>query len=345
MTTPEGVALKKRTVLGGIGLIATAALVACSGSSGSGGAAGDSDNPDYPSGQITMYSPFPPGGGIDLAINSIISTLSDTGLTTTPLRLGNLPGGSGMVATGTLASDHDGADDTLLITSVSNLSASLQDSANIGLLEMTPLAGLYAEYTYVYVRQDSPFQELSDVVDAIKANPGGVTIGGASLGSADNIVVAELAKTAGVNFDQLAYLPLPGDENQTNLLGGQLNVAFGGPDLLNLVDSGDVRVLAVSAPERLTGERVADIPTMTELGYDVTQSNWRGAFGPPNMPDYAVQYWSDTFKEMSTTSEWEAVAEQNIWDITGQDREQFTEFLTTEQENLTTVLTELGLIQ
>lgn len=337
--------MKKRTILGGIGLTAILALTGCSGSSAGGSAAGDSSSPDYPTSQITINSPFNPGGGIDLAINSIIQVLGETKLTTSPLRLANLPGGSGMVATGTLASDYKGADDVLLVTSVSNLSASLQDSANVGLMDMVPLAGLYNEYTYVYVRKDSPFKQLSDVVDAIKAKPGDVTIGGASLGSADNIVVAELAKTAGVKFDQLAYLPLEGDENQTNLLGGQIDVAFGGPDLLNLVESGDVRALAVSSPKRLTSKRVADIPTMTELGYDVTQSNWRGAFGPPDMPDYAVKYWGDTFKKLSTTAEWKAIADENVWDVTGLDPAQFTGFLGDQQKTLTTVLTELGLIQ
>lgn len=337
--------MKKRTILGGIGLTAILALTGCSGSSAGGSAGGDSSSPDYPTSQITINSPFNPGGGIDLAINSIIQVLGETKLTTSPLRLANLPGGSGMVATGTLASDYKGADDVLLVTSVSNLSASLQDSANVGLMDMVPLAGLYNEYTYVYVRKDSPFKQLSDVVDAIKAKPGDVTIGGASLGSADNIVVAELAKTAGVKFDQLAYLPLEGDENQTNLLGGQIDVAFGGPDLLNLVESGDVRALAVSSPKRLTSKRVADIPTMTELGYDVTQSNWRGAFGPPDMPDYAVKYWGDTFKKLSTTAEWKAIADENVWDVTGLDPAQFTGFLGDQQKTLTTVLTELGLIQ
>jgi putative tricarboxylic transport membrane protein len=331
----------KKAVLGGIGALTLFALAACS----TGSTGGDSDAPEYPTSQITINSPFPPGGGIDLAINSVIQALGETKLTTVPLRLSNIPGGSGMVATATLASDNDGDDDVLLLTSVSNLSASLQDSANIGLMDMTPIAGLYAEYTYVYVRADSPFKSLDDVVNAIAADPGSVTIGGASLGSADNIVVAQLAKSQGVKFEELAYLPLPGDENQTNLLGGQTDVAFGGPDMLNLVESGDVRALAVSAPERLTSDRVKDIPTMTELGYDVDQSNWRGVFGPPNMPEYAVKYWSDTLTKMSTTDEWKAIADQNVWDITGLDTAGFTAFLNEEQQSLTEVLTELGLVK
>jgi putative tricarboxylic transport membrane protein len=341
MKTLEGVPVKRPTILGGIAMTAVLALTACNGAGGG----SDAASANYPSGQITVNSPFNPGGGIDLAINSIIQVLGETKLTTAQMRLNNMPGGSGMVATGTLASDYNGANDQLLVTSVSNLSSSLQDSANVGLMKMVPLAGLFAEYTYVYVRKDSPFTKLSDVVDAIKARPGDVKIGGASLGSADNIVVADLAKLDGVPFSQLAYLPLEGAENQTNLLGGQIDVAFGGPDLLSLVESGDARVLAVSAPKRLSADRVKDIPTMTELGYNVTQSNWRGAFGPPDMPDYAVKYWGDTFKKLSTTPQWKAVADKNAWDITGLDPAQFKDFLETEQKSLATALTDLGLIQ
>lgn len=336
--------MNRRTILGGMGLAAALVLTACNGAGGS-SAGGDAAPDDYPSGQITINSPFNPGGGIDLAINSLIQVLGETKLTDAQLRLNNMPGGSGMVATGTLAADYSGANDQLLVTSVSNLSASLQDSANIGLLKMVPLAGLFAEYTYVYVRNDSPFTQLSDVVNAIKADPGAVTIGGASLGSADNIVAADLAKSVDVPFSELAYLPLEGGENQTNLLGGQIDVAFGGPDLLDLVESGDARVLAVSAPDRLTAERVKDVPTMTELGYDVTQANWRGAFGPPDMPEYAQKYWGDTFKKLSTTQEWQAVADKNSWDITGLDPTEFKSFLDTEQQSLTASLTDLGLIQ
>ena len=339
--------MKQRANLIGLSVVAVTAiaLAGCSNPGGSGETSGAPDAPDYPTSQITLNSPFDPGGGIDLAINSIIQALTETGLTTAPLRLSNIPGGSGAVATATLASDYDGADDVLLITSVSNLASSLQNPDQVGLLQMTPLGGLYNEYTYVYVRQDSPFQDLDDVVDAIAADPGGVPIGGASLGSADNIVVAQLAKSKGIAFSELAYLPLPGDQNQTNLLGGQIAVAFGGPDLLNLVESGDVRVLAVSAPERLTPEKVKDIPTMSELGYDVTQSNWRGAFGPPNMPDYAVEYWNKTFKALSETPEWQQIADDNVWDITGTDKDGFTAFLEEQRQVLTEALTELGLIK
>jgi putative tricarboxylic transport membrane protein len=320
-------------------MVALAITSACDASSGAGG--GDGEN--YPDGQIAVVSPFDPGGGIDLAINTMISSLNDSGASDASMRLENIPGGSGMVATSTLAADNNGDPNTLLLTSVSTLSASIQDPANTSLLKMTPLGGLYAEYTYVYVPKDSPFTSIKDVADALKANPDDVVIGGASLGSADNLVVAQLAKDLGLSFDQLAYVPLAGDENAANLLGGQVDVTFGGPDLLDLVDSGDVRVLAVSAPKRLEIDRVKDIPTFIESGYQVSQANWRGLFGPPDMPQYAVDYWNEKLAELSKSAEWQSAAEKNVWDLTSLDREEFAKFLETEKESLTGLLGELGL--
>lgn len=323
------------------GLMAVLATTSACGAGGSEG--GDESSPEYPDGQITVVSPFNPGGGIDLAINTMISSLNDSGISDASLRLTNIPGGSGLVATSTLTADNNGDPNTLMVTSVSSMSASIQDPASPGLLTMTPLGGLFAEYTYVYVPEASPFTSITDVADALKANPDEVVIGGASLGSADNLVVAQLANSLDLGFDQLAYVPLAGDENAANLLGGQVDVTFGGPDLLDLVDSGDVRVLAVSAPERVQIGRVADIPTFVESGYEVNQSNWRGLFGPPEMPQYAIDYWNDALVELGDSQEWQTAAEENVWDLTPMDRDEFTDFLNTEEKNLTALLGDLGL--
>jgi putative tricarboxylic transport membrane protein len=299
--------------------------------------------PEYPTEQITINSPFDPGGGIDLAINTMIASLNDSGVSDADMRLSNIPGGGGLVAIAQLTADNSDDDSTLLLTSVSSLSNSIQNPDKPGLLSMTPLGGLYSEYTFIYVPASSPWMSLEDLGNALKADPGSVTMTGGTLGSADSIVAALFAGTLGLEFSQLAYLPLSGDENAAALLGGNSDVAAGGPDLLDLVDSGDLRVLAVSAPERLKSERVKDVPTMAELGYDVVQGNWRGLFGPPDMPQYAIDYWSEKLIELAATEEWTTAASENIWDIQPRDSDEFAAFLKDQDEVLTKVLISLGL--
>lgn len=329
----------RKALLAGVG-VAALILTGCTTS----GNDGDGDA-EYPPSRMTIYSPFNPGGGIDLAINELVASLRAEGLVDIDLRLSNIPGGSGLVAVGQFAANNVGDDSTLLLTSISTQSASLQNPNEVGLDVMVPIGGLYAEYSYAFVPNDSPFQTFTEVMDALKADPNSLTVSGGTLGSADNIIVARLAQSIDISYDQINYLALSGDEHASNLLGHQVDVAFSGPDLFNLVESGDVRVLGVSSEERIDNELLADVPTFTELGYEgAVQLNWRGLFGMPDMPDYALEFWNDALQQLAQSQTWQETTASNVWDITGTDKDEFARFLAEERESLTTILTDLGLI-
>lgn len=333
----------RRSLVAGVSLAMVAALTACTADAG-----GDpeAEGPAYPDGQIVINSPFDPGGGIDLAINTMTGALTEAGISDADFRLNNIPGGGGLVAIADFAANNVGDDSTLLLTSVTSLSASIRNPAEPGIDLLVPLGGLYAEYTYVYVPASSDIQDMQDVAESLEADPGSLIISGASLGSADNIVVAKLATELGISFDTLSYLPLTGDENAAALLGGQVDVTFGGPDLLDLVDAGDVRVIGVSAAERIDNPRVADVPTIAEQGFDsVVQANWRGLFGMPDMPDYAIAYWEAALVDLYASDEWADAMQQNVWDPLNFDRSTFIDFIAEEREALTVILGDLGLIE
>ena len=54
---------------------------------------------------------------------------------------------------------------------------------------------------------------------------------------------------------------------------------------MGLMESGDLRVLAVTAGERLDIGEMAEVPTCREEGIGAEFSNWRGIFGPADMPE------------------------------------------------------------
>jgi putative tricarboxylic transport membrane protein len=328
--------MQRSLKIAAIGTLALA-LAACSleGENDSGGES------DYPTKPMTIYSYVNPGGGPDFAIRGMIDALEKSGLSTVRLRLDNLPGGSGLVAMSTLANDFTGADDVLMIGTAAPLSATITSPNDVGLDKMTPIALVFSEYTYVYVKADSPFQTIGDLGDALAADPSSVAVGGGSLGSADNIVAAQFARSVGLEPSEMTYVPLSGDEQASSLLGGVVDVTFGGPDQLNLVESGDARVLAVSAEKSIAG-----VPTFADGGYEgVTQSNWRGIFGPPEMPEAAANYWSELLVEMTGTDEWKSIAEENLWDTTALGRDDFQKFLDEQRAQMETILNDLGLIQ
>ncbi len=71
--------------------------------------------------------------------------------------------------------------------------------------------------------------------------------------------------------------------------------------------SGDLKALGVLAENRLPG---LDAPTAREQGLDVTLSNWRGIYGPPDMPQAAVAYWQKALGEMVKSPTWKQIAER-----------------------------------
>lgn len=73
-------------------------------------------------------------------------------------------------------------------------------------------------------------------------------------------------------------------------MGNRVDVLSTGiSDVVGLVESGDIRVLAVTSGERLNGDVIAHMPTCREQGINAEFAIWRGLFGPGDMPDYAVE--------------------------------------------------------
>lgn len=51
---------------------------------------------------------------------------------------------------------------------------------------------------------------------------------------------------------------------------------------------------------RLVSGLVAEMPTCKEQGIDMTFVNWRGLFGPKDIPDYALRFWEDVLAERNS---------------------------------------------
>jgi putative tricarboxylic transport membrane protein len=71
------------------------------------------------------------------------------------------------------------------------------------------------------------------------------------------------------------------------------------------VKTGAVRVIAVTAPERLTGA-LSTAPTWRDQGFDVVLFNWRAMVGAAGMSAPQVEYWENTFERLVNTEEWKA---------------------------------------
>ena len=100
-------------------------------------------------------------------------------------------------------------------------------------------------------------------------------------------------------------------------------------------------MLAVTSPNHLEGEALSQIPTCRELGIDADFSNWRGIFGPEDMPEEAVEYWGETLCKMADTKEWAAACDRYGWTVDYQGRDDFCKFLDEVNEEYAQLLDEI----
>jgi putative tricarboxylic transport membrane protein len=178
--------------------------------------------------------------------------------------------------------------------------------------DVTPIAKLFSEYQMLVVRADSPIKSLKDIEAAMKKDPGSLRIGGASIGSGDHLSISRFAQSLGLDPAKLTYIAYSGGEANAAILGGHVDIGLGGLDLMDIVQSGKMRALAVSAPKRLGGV-FKDVPTYVEQGYDVINENWRGIFAPPGIPEAEVKYWRDALAKMVQTDAWKKELENRQW--------------------------------
>jgi putative tricarboxylic transport membrane protein len=313
--------------------------------SGCGSAA--SDEASYPKKAMEFIAPGGAGGGWDLTIRTVAKTLGDSKIVTVPMPITNKPGGGGGVNLAYMQSKK-GTDKLITVYSPPLLLINLNGSTESSYKDTTPLAGLISDYAAFAVSENSKYKSFTEVVDALKKDPKSVKIGGnSSAGSMDHVQFLIILKAAGVeNLNEIDYIAFQDGGAAAQLMGNHIDLLTTGiSDVQQLAEAGKVRVLAQTADKRVGTGAIAEVPTCIELGIDETFVNWRGIFGPPDMPAYAVKFWEDALAKMSETPEWAEACTRNGWDKNYTNKEDFTKFLEETNEEYKVILEEIGMLK
>jgi len=259
-------------------------------------------------------APAAPGGGFDLTCKLAQSALAQANVLSTPMRVTYMPGGIGAVAYNAVVAQRPRDPGTIVAFSSGSLLNLAQ--GKFGRFDENAvkwLAAIGTSYGALVVRNDAPWQNLAELVEAMKANPAQVVIGaGGTVGSQDWMQVALLARAVGINPRQLRYVAMEGGgELATALLGGHIKVASTDiADSIPHVQSGDMRILAVLSDERLPGATTEAIPTAKEQGFDVTWPVVRGFYVGPQVSDDAYGWWKQTFDALLASKEFATLREE-----------------------------------
>src|SRR5215468_768369 len=232
----------------------------------------------YPSRQITLIVPFPPGGSTDVAARILAERMrAPLGQ---PVIIENVGGAGGSIAVGRVArAAPDGYTidigqwDTHVGSIIYKLNYDLQkDFEPIGLISNNP--------QLMVAKKDLPADNLKDLVAWMKANPGKINF--VNQNAAANVSAVLFEKLTGQKIHLIPYRGA--GPAMTDLVSGQVDLlVVQGAVALPQIRAGKIKALANLSPQRSAS--MPDIPTSDEGGVPgLYMSGWFGFFAPKGTP-------------------------------------------------------------
>jgi tripartite-type tricarboxylate transporter receptor subunit TctC len=251
---------------------------------------------EYPTRPIRIIVPFGPGGGSDIVGRILGQALAEK--FGQPVVIENKPGAAGTIGNEFVArADKDGY--TLgIMTAGQIIAATINKSIRYDTLTAFEPVAMVASGSFLIVaRPDFPPSTVKELVAAAKAEPGKIVFASPGFGATQHFAAELFKLSAGVNMLHVPFRTSP--EAVTALLGRQVDVLFDTvPALIGQVQSGKLKVLAVTGKERFPA--VPDVPTAIESGVlpDYNVTSWYGVFGPSGIPPAVVAKLNKTLNEI-----------------------------------------------
>ena len=302
-----------------------------------------SASPDIDS--IHFLIPGGAGGGWDGTARGTGEALTKSGLIK-KASYQNMSGGGGGKAIAHLIETAKQQRGTLMVNSTPIVVRSLTKVFPQSFRDLTPIAATIADYGAFVVRSDSKYQNWRQVVADFRKDTRSVKVaGGSSRGSLDHLVPAAAIKAEGLDPKKLRYVPYDaGGKAMAGLLSGETQLLSTGlGEALEMSKAGQVRILAVTAPERV--KEAPDVPTLKEMGNSTVFANWRGFFGAPGLPQDQVDAYASVIKKMYSTPEWEKVRARNGWVNVYKPSSEFYTFLEDQERVVGGLMRELGFLK
>jgi putative tricarboxylic transport membrane protein len=256
-----------------------------------------------------------PGGGSDIQARFIQSVIEKDKLYPYTVAVVNRAGGGGAIAFAYVAGKR-GDPHVWLTATTSFLTTPLLGKSKYNFRDFTPITNLAYDDFLVTVRADAPWKTMKDLVEDAKKRPGQIRTGGTYAPGTDALIDHLIGKEAGIKFN---YIPFKsGGEAMIALLGGNIDMFYPNPgEALAQMEAKKVRILGVASAKRLEG--APNIPTLKELGYNVSMQQLRSIAAPKDLSPEAVKGLEELFKKLANSATWkEKYIRENMltWDYT-----------------------------
>jgi tripartite-type tricarboxylate transporter receptor subunit TctC len=261
----------------------TSALVL--GLAASAGATWAAETGSYPSQPVKIIIQAPAGNGPDVVARIIAERLAQ--LWGQQVLILNRPGGGGLIAAqAAVSAQPDGytlympSSSTFLVLPARHAKLPFdldRDFARIGLVAEAPLV--------IAAAPSLGIDSVPELIARAKRRPGDIMYSAIGRGTLPHLTSELFQRRAGI---ELRYIPYAGTSQALqDVMGGRLGLVFDGfGALAGALESGAVKALATTAPERLSHR--PHVPTVAETIPDFVALSWYPMLAPAGTPAHVI---------------------------------------------------------
>lgn len=285
---------------------------------------------NYPTKPITLIVPYSAGGSSDVGARLVAKRL-ETELGQ-PVVVENVTGASGWIGwTKMMKAKPDGY--TLSLMNMTFITSYLnpENKRDMNLNNVTLLARHVQDTTAWAVRPDSPYKNVKELMEYVKANPGKVSVATSGIYTQHHIALIGLEK---LGYKMKAVHTSGVSEALTTAMGGHVDiVSMGAGDIRNLAKEGTMRPMVVLDDER--SKYLPDTLTMKEaIGTDVSAFAARGFACPANTDPAAVKRLEAALQKVMADPEHVAEMERMGLQVSYQNSADYTTFMKNVETNM-----------
>jgi tripartite-type tricarboxylate transporter receptor subunit TctC len=251
---------------------------------------------DFPSRPVQLMVAFPPGGSTDVGAR-VVAAIAEK-ILGKPMVVLNKGGAGGQVGWTELSRQKpDGYYIGYInLPATNTVILDAERKAIFGIDAFVPIINQVLDPGIVWVRGDSPYKTLKDLVDAAKKAPNTIRTATTGILSDDHLAILMLEEAAPGAIFRIVHLAGAVDQLK-EVMGGHVDVAFDNVgSIAPRVRTGELRALAVMDYQR--SKFVPDVPTMKEVGYPtVISSSTRGIAAPKGLPQPVLKKLEEVLRK------------------------------------------------
>lgn len=290
----------------------------------------------YPSKPIQLVVGYGAGGGTDMCFRALANGLSKE--LDTNVIVENKPGAGSSLSIGYISRQNPDGYSIAALSTGAVLNQFLNEDINYDVLtDLEPIAMVAQYQVGLLVRADSPLQNLQDILDYAKENPG-TAYSTAGVGTPQHLTMERLGEIAEVDWIHIPFKS--GPEAVFALTRGDVDLMAQTAEWVASVRDGTLRLVNVFTGENMKG--FEDAPTLVQEGYDLVAPSILGVVGPKGMPDDVVQTLANAFEKAMESQDFYECTDQFGLKVDYKNAQEFRDYIQNTVDQWGELTTEIG---